>query len=63
MDDNTITVKTISPERRILVDIGFEDTVWFHMSVAGGTAYAGLTIEQAKYLVAGINSIIRELES
>jgi hypothetical protein len=63
MYDNTITVKTISPERRILVDIGFEDTVWFHMSVAGGTAYAGLTIEQAKYLVAGINSIIRELES
>ena len=63
MDDNTITVKTTSPERRILVDIGFEDTVWFHMSVAGGTAYAGLTIEQAKELVAGINSIIEQIES
>jgi hypothetical protein len=63
MEDTTITIKTTSPERKILVDIGFDQSVWFHMSVAGGTAYAGLTIEQAKELVVGINSIIKELES
>ena len=63
MEDTTITVKTTSPERKILIDVGFDQSVWFHMSVAGGTAYAGLTIEQAKELVAGINSIIEQIES
>lgn len=63
MEDITIVVKTTSPERKILVDVGLDQSVWFHMSVAGGTAYAGLTIEQAKQLVSGINSIIEQIES
>jgi hypothetical protein len=63
MEDLAIVVKTTNPERKILLDVGLDQSVWFHMTVAGGTAYAGLTIEQAKELVAGINNIIKELES
>ena len=63
MEDLAIVVKTTNPERKILLDVGLDQSVWFHMTVAGGTAYAGLTIEQAKKLVAGINNIIKELES
>jgi hypothetical protein len=63
MQDLAIVVKTTNPERKILLDVGLDQSVWFHMTVAGGTAYAGLTIEQAKELVAGINSIIEQLES
>ena len=63
MEDLPIVVKTTNPERKILLDVGLDQSVWFHMTVAGGTAYAGLTIEQAKELVAGINSIIEQLES
>jgi hypothetical protein len=63
MQDLAIVVKTTNPERKILLDVGLDQSVWFHMTVAGGTAYAGLTIEQAKELVTGINNIIKELES
>ena len=63
MQDLAIVVKTTNPERKILLDVGLDQSVWFHMTVAGGTAYAGLTIEQAKELVVGINNIIKELES
>jgi len=63
MDDTTITIRTTSPERKILIDIGLDNSIWFHMSVAGGTAYTGLTIDQARQLVAGINSIIEQIES
>jgi hypothetical protein len=63
MQDLAIVVKTTNPERKILLDVGLDQSVWFHMTVAGGTAYAGFTIEQAKELVVGINNIIKELES
>ena len=63
MEDLPIVVKTTNPERKILLDVGLDQSVWFHMTVAGGTAYAGLTIEQAKELVAGINNIIKEIQS
>ena len=60
---DSIIIKTTNPERRIHIDVGFDDSIWFHMTVAGGTAYMGLTVDQAKQLVSGVNTIIGYLES
>jgi hypothetical protein len=63
MEDKTIMIKTREGQRTIFLDEYDDNQVWISIQVSGGCANTSMTIAQAKAMIAGLTTIVANMEA
>ena len=63
MEDKSIMIKTREGERTIFLDEYDDNQVWISIQIAGGGAQTSMTLEQAKQMIAGLTTIVADMEA
>lgn len=63
MEDKSIMIKTRQGERTIFLDEYTDNKVWISIQIAGGGAHTSMTLEQAKQMIAGLTTIVANMEA
>jgi hypothetical protein len=63
MTDINATINTEYPDRKISVDRYDFETIWLHMTVAGGSAYTKLSAQQARELATALNALVDSFDA
>jgi hypothetical protein len=63
MEDKSIMIKTREGQRTIFLDEYDDNQVWLSIQVAGGGAQTSMTIAQAKAMIAGLTTIVANMEA
>ena len=63
MEDKSIMIKTRDGERTIFLDHYDDKQVWISIQIAGGGAHTSMTLDQAKQVIAGLTTIVADMEA
>lgn len=63
MEDKSIMIKTREGERTIFLDHYDEKQVWISIQTSGGGAHTSMTLDQAKQMIAGLTTIVADMEA
>lgn len=63
MEDKSIMIKTREGERTIFLDHTTDNEVWISIQIAGGGAHTSMTLDQAKQMIAGLTTIVADMEA
>lgn len=63
MEDKSIMIKTREGERTIFLDEYDNNQVWISIQINGGGANTSMTLEQAKQVIAGLTTIVANMEA
>jgi hypothetical protein len=63
MEDKSIMIKTREGQRTIFLDEYDDNQVWISIQVTGGGAQTSMTLEQAKAMIAGLTTIVANMEA
>lgn len=63
MEDKSIMIKTREGQRTIFLDEYDDNQVWLSIQVSGGGAQTSMTLEQAKAMIAGLTTIVANMEA
>jgi len=63
MEDKSVMIKTREGRRTIFLDQYDNNEVWISIQLAGGGASTSMTLEQAKQMIAGLTTIVADMEA
>lgn len=63
MEDKSIMIKTREGERTIFLDHYDDNQVWISIQMSGGGAHTSMTLDQAKQMIAGLTTIVTDMEA
>ena len=63
MEDKSIMIKTREGQRTIFLDEYEDNQVWLSIQIHGGGAQTSMTLEQAKAMIAGLTTIVANMEA
>jgi hypothetical protein len=63
MEDKSIMIKTREGQRTIFLDEYDDNQVWLSIQMSGGGAQTSMTLEQAKAMIAGLTTIVANMEA
>ena len=63
MEDKSIMIKTREGERTIFLDHYDDKQVWISIQASGGGAHTSMTLDQAKQMIAGLTTIVADMEA
>jgi hypothetical protein len=63
MEDKSVMIKTREGRRTIFLDHYDNNEVWISIQLAGGGASTSMTLEQAKQMIAGLTTIVADMEA
>ena len=63
MEDKSIMIKTREGKRVVFLDEYDNNEVWLSIQVAGGGASTSMTLEEAKKMIAGLTTIVANMEA
>ena len=63
MEDKSVMIKTREGTRTIHLDEYTDKEIWISIQLAGGSAHTSMTLEQAKQMIAGLTTIVADMEA
>ena len=63
MEDKSIMIKTREGTRTIHIDEYTDNEIWISIQLNGGSASTSMTLEQAKQMIAGLTTIVANMEA